>query len=85
MAFTRRVDRFAAILCFLVAGAALLVAAFAVFDFTRGCATFRHGCFYIAFAAPLFLIIALITAGAGYWLWPRDRASPSSTRPPNER
>ena len=71
--FTRRVDRFAATLCFVVAAIAVALVVLSVVDFSRGCAVFRHGCFYVAFAAPLFLVLAACAIGAGLWMWPRTR------------
>jgi len=78
-------DRFAAALCFLLASASLATMLFGVLDFTRNCAAFRHGCFYLAFAAPVFLAITLVAAAAGFWLWPRKRSAPTTNRPPSDR
>jgi hypothetical protein len=79
------VDRFGATLCFLLAAGALAVALFGAIDFTRGCAAFRHKCFYIALAAPALLVAAIIAGGAGWLLWPRRREIDITRRPPNER
>jgi len=79
--FSRRVDRFAATLCFLVAAIALAIVGLSVIDFSRGCAVFRHGCFYVAIAAPLFLLLALCAVGAGFWMWPRTREATPNQAP----
>jgi hypothetical protein len=82
IAFTRRLDRFAATLCFLLAAFALAVVAVAVIDFARGCPGSRHGCFYSSLGFPIFLGIALVATLGGLWLWPRRSNSGISTPPP---
>ena len=73
---TRRPDRFAAALCFLLAFSSLAIAAFSVIDFVHGCSVFRHGCFYVALFSPIFLAITVGASLAGLLLWPQRASSP---------
>lgn len=82
IAFTRRLDRFAATLCSLLAVFALAVVVFSIIEVARGCPGSRHGCTYISSGAPIFLGIALVATVGGLWLWPRRPHSGVSTTSP---
>ena len=69
-ALTRRFDRFAAILCFLVAAATLVNAALGAIDVARSCPGSRHGCGYLGLGTAIFFAIALVATALGRWLWP---------------
>lgn len=69
-AFTNRVDRVAASGCFVLSALIVATCLRGIIDLVQGCSDPRHGCAYFIVGLPLFVVIAFLCAGAGYWLWP---------------
>jgi hypothetical protein len=73
--FTNRVDRSAALGCFMLATLIVATTMLGIVDLLRGCSDTRHGCANFIIGLPVAVGMAVLCAGAGYWLWPKHRES----------
>ena len=77
----QRMDRLAALGCFLLAAFMFLGSLVGISQFFH-CSDPFHGCAYVKLGTPFFLIGSIVVAALGRWLWPKARQTPLDVRSP---